>query len=472
MKVVFFGAGRIGKRMLGVWRKYGVEPDFFADNGKDRWGTLYEGIRVISIDELKAIRQVKILVTCMQADSVISGLEEEGIERNKIYIGNDISDMLTLLISCMSENTLWGDRLEETAGKKEAYSILFDVYCGFVLGGVEAWVLQMAELLSKKDAEIKFITTDLQENTICEVGDKEIRLQYQIDPSEDGRLMKCIAEIKKNLPCNIVCNFVSATFSSACIAKRLWSDSVNLIAVVHSDDEIYYEQYGNMKEWIDFCLVTCDMMENLFLERGMAKEKILRLAWKIPCEETLDRVYSKTGEPIRIGYAGRLEKKTKRLDILIEVAKKLRQAGVDFRLEIAGVGEYEAVIRESVEEFEGQIILKGFIDRNHINEFWKNQDIGVNCSDLEGRCISKAESMAAGAVPVITDTSSARDDVEDGYNGYVIPIGDVEGITNKICYLYHHRELLKVMGERSHQVILNQNNENDLDAMWDRILKK
>lgn len=79
---------------------------------------------------------------------------------------------------------------------------------------------------------------------------------------------------------------------------------------------------------------------------------------------------------------------------------------------------------------------------------------------------------SAGAVPVITDTSSARDDVADGYNGYIVPIGDVDGIVDRVCYLYHHRELLEMMGERARQTILRQNADNDLMGMWDQILKR
>ena len=144
---------------------------------------------------------------------------------------------------------------------------------------------------------------------------------------------------------------------------------------------------------------------------------------------------------------------------------------VDFLLQIAGSGEYEEELKQNLNEYSKYVHFCGCISRDKVYDFWTRQDIGLNCSDFEGRCISKAESMAAGAVPVITDTSSARDDVKDGFNGYVVPVGDVDAIVDRIFYLYSHRELLELMGKRSHQVILKQNKENDLDKMWDEILR-
>lgn len=465
---IFFGAGQIGKYMLELWRVYGIEPDFFADNAQERWGTLYNGVRVLSIEELKMKQQVQIIITCKQADNVYAQLLDCGIDRSNIFYGNNIDDMLMVMESYMRENHFW-DSLDNSK-HDFACNVLFDLQCGFVLGGVEAWVLQMAKELSMRNRKVFFLGPDIQ--AVDNYNIDGIWLKYRNDISDVGRLVECLSEIRKNAPCNIVCNFAGCTFRVACIAKRLCPQEINLIAVVHSDDKVYYERYSKMGNMIDYCLVTCSMMEQQFLRRGMAREKILRLAWDIPCEEVLNREYSKTGEPIRIGYAGRLVRVPKRLDILIEVAKRLTQLSIDFRLEIAGTGEYEEIIRESLTEFGGQICLKGYIKREHIADFWKKQDIGINCSDLEGRCIAKAESMAAGAVPVITDTSSARDDVQDGYNGYVVSIGDIDGIVEKICYLYQHRDLLKLMGERSHQIILKQNAESNVDAMWDKILKK
>ena len=38
--IVFWGAGKIGKRMQNFWQQLGLQPDFFADNREELSGTV------------------------------------------------------------------------------------------------------------------------------------------------------------------------------------------------------------------------------------------------------------------------------------------------------------------------------------------------------------------------------------------------------------------------------------------------
>ena len=370
----------------------------------------------------------------------------------------------------------WRDNICRKAGEyKESIDshmpkVLFDLQYGAVLGGVESWVLQMADMLSRKKLDIKYITFIQDKEAFLE-RDQLIVIRSGSEQSYVDRLRDGLAKIRQYMPCNIVCNFPLEVFETAVLAKWLWPNDVNLITVVHCDEMVYYEQYSQIIGLIDYCLVTCDKMEKYFIEQGMDKNKLLRLTWEIPCNKILERTYSKRGTPIRIGYAGRIVKRQKRLELLIDLAAALINRKVDFELNIAGEGEYKEELQNELAGISAEIDFKGYIDREYITDFWKEQDIAINCSDYEGRCISRGESMASGAVPVITDTSGVSDDVVDGYNGYIVPVGDIAAMTERICYLYDHRELLELMGERSRQRILTLNSQNDLDAMWSKVIK-
>ena len=86
--------------------------------------------------------------------------------------------------------------------------------------------------------------------------------------------------------------------------------------------------------------------------------------------------------------------------------------------------------------------------------------------------MSQSEAMAAGAVPVITDVSGAADDVTDGYNGYIVDIGDVDGLVDRICRLYHNRDMLKQMGQNAHRTIYERQAHMDQTAFWERLLEE
>lgn len=96
----------------------------------------------------------------------------------------------------------------------------------------------------------------------------------------------------------------------------------------------------------------------------------------------------------------------------------------------------------------------------------------INCSELEGHSLSQSEAMAEGAVPVITDVSGARDDVTDGYNGYIVDIGDIDAMADRICELYHNRDKLKQMGIRAHSTIYERQKNIDQAEFWDDLIKK
>lgn len=471
--IVFFGAGQKGKKMLELWSQFGLYPDFFADNSEALWETFYYGIKVLNPKELKNKRDIKIFITCNQKEDILIQLEQDGIDKTNIFCENVWSaDLMPFWIQHMQGRGRWKiAAIEEGMKEQKKCSVLFDLQCGFVLGGVEEWSCQMAEFLKRKKKHVKYITTDSSEN--IERSDKTsvVLMKYQKDLSESDREKGFLQEIAQEMPCNIVCNFAGDIFRTACMAKTLWPEQVNLIAVVHNDEEVYYERYSMFQNAIDYCLVTCDQMENNFMKRGMARDKIFRLNWVIPCKEQLIRSYSKAGQPIRIGYAGRIIVEQKRMDLLAEIVEKLKEKKVNFRMEIAGKGVYEANLKKQMREYSDDVHFLGCLPREKISDFWEKQDICINCSDFEGRCISKAEAMASGAVPVITDTSSSKDDVREGYNGYVVPVGDTDGIVNCICYLYEHRELLERMGMRSYEIIRAQNQESNLENMWDKLLK-
>ena len=79
--------------------------------------------------------------------------------------------------------------------------------------------------------------------------------------------------------------------------------------------------------------------------------------------------------------------------------------------------------------------------------------------------------MAAGAVLVITDTSGADDDVDEGINGFTAKIGDIEALVRHIIYLDHHRELLCKMGIHSKEKIIARNEYMESENYWKSLLE-
>lgn len=482
MEVLFFGAGKIGRHWLECCRDFGILPKGMVDNDKTLCGSLCEDIPIYHPDHLRMLSFEYIFITCGREEEICRQLLSLGVEKDKIITGSHkILDYCLYYAVCsytMDCNAfsyrVISPNIVESKKLSEKKKILFDLRNGMVLGGVESWVYSLAKDLKGKGHQGLYLAADEEGPRAADETFPARILAYRGLHKEKDRVELCIREILENLPCTIICNFPQNIFWSACIAKKLFSDQVRIVAVQHSDDQLYYETYSLWQEYIDKCLVISSRIEEKLLSLGMEKSKIEHLGWEVACEEEISRTWSTDETCLKLGYAGRVTVTSKRADLLPVLAIKLRERGICFQMNIAGAGDYSETLQESIkaEGLQGCIRLEGYIDRTNIPAFWKRQDIMVSCSEREGHSISQSEAMAAGAVPVITDVSGAADDVTDGYNGYIVDIGDVDGLVDRICRLYHNRDMLKQMGQNAHRTIYERQAHMDQTAFWERLLEE
>lgn len=467
---VFWGAGRIGTYILRLWKAYGCSPLYVVDNNRQLWGTFLEEIAVCAPDKLcNENKSVRVLITCGKTEEAYRQLLGYGIAEERIT-GADVWWKTLPAIweikhachrdSCAYSKSPFRDRA------------LFDLQNGLVLGGVEMWAFQTARLFRSEQIRSEYLITDSIEHVLKDEEKHAVLLRGTRHLQPAGNVDLAAGEIIKRLPCAFISNFVGYNLFGACYAKHLNPDGLRLIAVMHNDEKVYYDAYMQYERYIDFCLIISRRMREKLLQRGFPGEKIRYLPWILPCEATFSHTYSAQNQTLRIGYAGRVTVRQKRMDLLWETAVGLAQRDMDFILEIAGHGDYLDTFKKLTTEqgMQDKIHFLGLIAREEISGFWKRQDIMVSCSDYEGHSISQGEAMAAGAVPVITDVSGASDDVEDGVNGFLVRPGNAGQLIEKLSFLYRRRELLPMMGERAYRVVKERNNAEQCRELWEEIL--
>ena len=411
---------------------------------------------------MKTLGGFNIFVTCKQYEEIYAQLIEEGIDSKYIYDGRSLIKMLQYV------------KLDRSMFNERRNKVLFDLQLGLVLGGVESWTFQTAEILRDNDFYVRYLTTNINKPLVS-TRNIDLRIfNYQDNRTRDERVLECVQEILRFLPCNIICNFPSDIFVAACLVKNMYPNLIHLISIVHSDYVEYYEVYGSYKKWIDEIVVISSRMKDKLMGIGFSKNKIHMMQWEIACEKSLRRKYSKIGEKIHLGYAGRITIRQKRVDHLLELAILLRSKNVGFIMELAGIGDYEEELKEEIKNYhlEDSIYLLGLVKREKLREFWIKQDIMLGCSEIEGRSISQQEAMASGVVPIVTDTSGAKDDVKDGYNGFVVDIGDISVMASKIMYLYENRDILELMGKSCYEIIRNRMEQINSIDFWNTLLRK
>lgn len=468
---VFWGAGKIGKRLLKFVEECDLRVDYFVDNNPALWGSIVESVPVISVKTFGEISDdVEVLITCKDVEAVLSQLWNIGIKESQIKKCNSILDMLDYILE--QSYFKLPVKIPEIINDNLNVKTIFDLANGLVLGGVEYWSIQSSDKLEKLGYNSFLLTDQMQIKRCSEDIEENIVLPLHKDMTIWERVNTLLQLMVTREYNNLICNFISFNFTAACIAKKFFPDKVRLIAVIHNDEEAYYRHYSQAGLLIDKCLVISEKIKKKLLEKDFPKEKIVYLPWEISCERVFSHNYLSNKEIIRMGYAGRIVKKQKRVDYLIFIAEKLRMKGISFLLEIAGNGIYEEELEREIKRrnLQSAIHLLGKLEHNEINSFWRKQDLMISCSDWEGHSISQCEAMACGVVPIVTDVSGARDDIVDGENGFVVEVGDINQIVDKICFLYAHKELLPIMGEKAYRTIKERNNKEILEKLWKGIL--
>lgn len=463
---IFFGAGGLGKRYYAAWRGSGITVDYFMDNDPALWYKRIEGVEVLPPKKLEDFPEdINILITCRSWMSILRQLLESGVQEHQIRICDSIE-----MLEAKELSSFWPPLDAPGVTELSPRDVLFTFDWGFRLGGAEGWGLDVAGELRK-----------LGWNT-CILFNRNVRSLLNVREDADKIKIVCAEapSLREELSCitasmlqyrNIVCNFLGFNLMSAIRIKKKFP-MYHVIVVTHTDQDEYYQGYVEAEPYIDKCLVVSNKIGAEMIKRGFPKEKLMYLPFKVPCNEVFSHCYSQCNEPLRIGYAGRVVVSQKRVDLLLTVAKKLVEQGVDFRMEIAGTGSYELELRRQIQTagLQNKVCCLGMLP--DISQFWFGQDVMITCSEMEGHSGTQCEAMAAGAVPVITDTSGAREDVEDGKNGFVVEIGDLDKMVERLCFLYTNRERLAEFGKRAHEAILKRNQSFDTQTLWEDILLK
>ncbi|KAA3652430.1 MAG: glycosyltransferase family 1 protein [Proteobacteria bacterium] len=88
-----------------------------------------------------------------------------------------------------------------------------------------------------------------------------------------------------------------------------------------------------------------------------------------------------------------------------------------------------------------------------LNDFYQQSSVFVLASLEDGFGMVVAQAMACGLPVIVTENVGARDLIQDGVNGFVVPVGAPEAITDRMRYFYEQPERRREMGAMARRTI-------------------
>ncbi|MEW6616657.1 MAG: glycosyltransferase [Thermodesulfobacteriota bacterium] len=149
--------------------------------------------------------------------------------------------------------------------------------------------------------------------------------------------------------------------------------------------------------------------------------------------------------PLLLGVF-RLEKE-KNIPMLLEAFSRVTENLPGARLVIAGDGSLRHELEYKVSKLvPGKVKWLGRIPNEKIPAIYQAADLVLLASNVESSARVLTESLLAGTPVLTTDTAGAREVIEDGKSGRVVPVGDVEAFALALNEMCQDMNVLKDMG--------------------------
>ena len=194
----------------------------------------------------------------------------------------------------------------------------------------------------------------------------------------------------------------------------------------------------------DYIFVPSLFSKNTFIENGIDEKKLIKVPYGVDLEEFF-----------------KLDYKIKNFTIISTGQISIRKGSIyllkafqELNLKnskLVMVGNIESGFKKHIEKYllNPNIIFKSHVKQKNLNELYNKSSLFVSSSLEEGLAMVQVQAMACGLPIICTTNSGGAEIVDEGINGFVCPIRNINYLKNKIKYFYDNRDQLRIFGENS-----------------------
>lgn len=208
----------------------------------------------------------------------------------------------------------------------------------------------------------------------------------------------------------------------------------------------------------DVIRVMSERARRSFLERGFDPQRVVTVPPPIDFDQFHAAEFHES--KFRVSFVGLIEP-WKGFHYLIEAFNKLRLRDSELVLWGGpGARSISQYLRHQI-AINPAIVVKPVEVRSFgYGEVYGKSSVLVHPSLADGFGYVVAEAMASGIPVIVTDKTGASDLVVDGQNGYVVPAGDSQAISDRLAHLAGKPSLLKQMGQAARETARQLTMEN------------
>jgi glycosyltransferase involved in cell wall biosynthesis len=212
-----------------------------------------------------------------------------------------------------------------------------------------------------------------------------------------------------------------------------------------------------------------EMMKREIEEMGISERKIS--IWPMGVDEAFlqsgrDRRKRSEGYPITI-LSNRNLLPLYNVSCLIRAIPLVLKEEPEVRFLIAGEGAEKESLEEETRRLQvcSATHFLGRIPHEQMPDLLGRTNIFVSTSLSDGTSVSLMEALASGAFPVVTDIPSNREWINDGENGFLVPVGSEIKLAGRIVEAIRNVELVERASQRNQKIVREK-------AYWEENIDK
>ncbi len=204
------------------------------------------------------------------------------------------------------------------------------------------------------------------------------------------------------------------------------------------------EKMLNEYDETDYISVPSSYVRQTFIEAGVPKKKIIQIPYGADLSEF--KQFPKEDDVFRVVFAGGMTIR-KGVHYLLQAFSELNLPNSELLL----IGAMNDEIKPFFKKYEGHFKYAGFLPKNQLSRSYSQGSVFALDSLDDGFGIVIMQAMACGLPLICSTNTGAPDVIEDGKEGFIIPIRNLEALKNKLLFLYKNQKLCREMGQAAKQ---------------------
>lgn len=202
------------------------------------------------------------------------------------------------------------------------------------------------------------------------------------------------------------------------------------------------EVFGREAKMATHHIVASSYSEKALRFEGISKEYIYKIPYGVDKNKFVEPNRQYLDGKLNVLFMGEVNQR-KGIRQLLEAAKTINSK--DIIVNIVGDGANHR--SELYAPYKEYVNLLGYVSFEELLCQLSTNHVFVFPTMGEGFGLVLLEAMAAGLVPITTENCAGRDIVDDGVNGFIIPVGDSDAIVEKLNWCASHPNELSQMSK-------------------------